>query len=486
MPRTKQQQATITAVLDPANSLIKVKAVAGAGKTYTLIELAKELNPASGMYLAYNKAISDEAAEKFKGTNIKCSTVHSLAYNGVVRQYNLKVGYFGVRDLYHTGLESYDRKLVVDTLEDFFLSDSTDVDEYLEAQGLTPQVLNVCMTTLNLMSSGKMQCTHSFYLKFYHIQMAIGAIPTPSTDLLLVDEAGDLTMLTLAIFKLIKAPTKVAVGDPMQNIYGFNNTINAFEILKDEGVNAELTESFRVSDVIANRIQRFVRATMDPEFNFTGRFYTEPPERMTKAYISRSNSGLLKEMLRLMDDNIPFHTTRRIATMLELPIVLANLDNGKSITEYKYKYIETLRRKYEDVPSLAVKYGTIEAYISYHTRDDDELKHAFKVVGDCGIDGINKLVAHVTACKGLPCDLTLTTAHSSKGLEFAIVEIAPDLNYSVEKAIADLEDIVNPNSFQSKAIIKTATEELRLGYVAASRSMVELINADFLPKTLIS
>ena len=76
---TPEQQAAIKMCLNGRD--MKLIAFAGAGKTSTLVLLAKELNKQgkTGLYLAFNKAIADEAAKKMPN-NVVSKTFHSLAY----------------------------------------------------------------------------------------------------------------------------------------------------------------------------------------------------------------------------------------------------------------------------------------------------------------------------------------------------------------------------------------------------------------------
>lgn len=483
MARTKQQQHAITTALNPDNHLIKIKAVAGAGKTFTLVELAKEYNPAKGLYLAYNKAIAEEANEKFEDTNVKCMTIHSLAYSSVVRQYGFKVGYFSVRNVEPSSLPYMQKKAVVDALEGFCLSNYLDSHAYCEDHQINEDTSDLVAEHLDKMSNGEIYCGHSFYLKYYHACLLTGSIEPPEVDLLLVDEAGDISALTLDVFNLIKADTKIAVGDPMQNIYSFNQTINAFEELEGKGVSADLTQSFRVSEPIACRIEGFVKKHLDTDFSFIGKEYLSPPEITTKAYISRNNSGLLEEMFRLMSENVLFHTTRKIGHILEAPLVLANLGNGEAITEYKYKHVEKLRKEYEATADMQTK--SIQRYVMERITEDEELETAYNVLMRHGPGLLNQLTKYATECKKHPCGLTLTTAHSSKGLEFHEVEIAPDLNEKVDETLIRIKKEKLAYWKGSEAAIGKLNEELRLYYVACSRAMVSLLNAKHLPSGIV-
>ena len=63
-----------------------IQALAGTGKTTTLKLLAESLFDKRGTYIAFNKAIVDEAASKFP-ENVRCKTAHSLAYGAIGYKY---------------------------------------------------------------------------------------------------------------------------------------------------------------------------------------------------------------------------------------------------------------------------------------------------------------------------------------------------------------------------------------------------------------
>ena len=74
---------------------IKINAVAGSGKTTTIIEYAKA-RPANSriLYLAFNKSVKLEAKKKFAEMgliNVKVETAHSLAYKHIVFKNNYRL-----------------------------------------------------------------------------------------------------------------------------------------------------------------------------------------------------------------------------------------------------------------------------------------------------------------------------------------------------------------------------------------------------------
>ncbi|HEX6193799.1 MAG TPA: hypothetical protein VFZ42_15600, partial [Chitinophagaceae bacterium] len=73
----------------------RINAVAGSGKTTTLIEYAAARPPGSKiLYLAFNKSVKLEAIRKFAARglhNVKIETAHSLAYKHIVPANNYSV-----------------------------------------------------------------------------------------------------------------------------------------------------------------------------------------------------------------------------------------------------------------------------------------------------------------------------------------------------------------------------------------------------------
>jgi hypothetical protein len=74
---------------------LTINAVAGSGKTTTVIEYAAS-RPGNTriLYLAFNRSVKLEAARKFSArglTNVKVETAHSLAYKYIVFKHDYKV-----------------------------------------------------------------------------------------------------------------------------------------------------------------------------------------------------------------------------------------------------------------------------------------------------------------------------------------------------------------------------------------------------------
>jgi superfamily I DNA/RNA helicase len=72
-----------------AGSELALIAGAGTGKTSTLALMAGA-TCRRGLYVAFNKAIADEARKRF-GANVDCRTAHSLAHRAVGRDYQARL-----------------------------------------------------------------------------------------------------------------------------------------------------------------------------------------------------------------------------------------------------------------------------------------------------------------------------------------------------------------------------------------------------------
>jgi len=282
---------------------------------------------------------------------------------------------------------------------------------------------------------------------------------------------GDLNPVTLEIFKLLKANKKIMVGDISQTIYSFNGTINGFEEMKNEGVLLELTQSFRCSKDIAKRVEKFMQVHYDENFKFSG---VEPNKEQEKtvAYISRTNSSMIGSMIELMKTGEKFNLARQPQSIFELILILLYLKPGGEIRQKQWKHLQEDVDLWNIDESLQNDYETYMSYIASKYNDDIDLKSALTIIGTYSREEIFKAYAYSKQCKEdkTKHKITLTTSHSSKGLEFYKVYIHDDLNKTIEKILEKEHDNRT----------ETELEEIRLYYVACTRASHVLINAKML------
>ena len=456
-----QEQQEIVAYAKQADKgeLILIDSVAGSGKTTLLKALADAIPGNNGLYLAYNKAIATSSQSKFP-SSIDCRTTHSLAYRATVPTLGLRVGFFGPRDI--TEKLSYtDKYLVAEDIKEFCLSEYLTYDQYAEDNG---RINNAIVNKyLNLMAKGQIECTHDFYLKMFHISLSEDSVTCPDYGLVMLDEAGDLNEVTLEIFRLLPAKLKIAVGDPHQNIYTFNHTINCFERLNDEGITFNLSKSFRVPPHIAKPIEGFCKAYLNPDMDFVGTDNGRTKIE-TRAYIARTNGGLINKMIELNQSQVPYGLVRKAQEIFKVPLLVAGLKYQGKIYDAAYRHVqEEVDAWFENQDNVKTTYKTLFGYLKYKYAEDLSLMQAINLAVKHGKSGIFDAYAEAKNHENKKQDFMMLTAHSSKGLEFDEVIIAPDLNNSIEELVIELQDAAR-NGEKLRDLDSYEKESLNLYY----------------------
>ena len=263
MQLTSEQKAVLE-----TDSDIVINAVAGSGKTTTLIEYAKTRPPYSKiLYLAFNKTVKSEAVERFKAaglTNIRVETAHSLAYDHIVKQTSYElVPMYQSHDLCQllrvaTGDRQTD--FIVANHVNKFISlfcngNATRVQDVNYAETLVEsksksfverqyhQIEKLTRTALARMDKAEIPMTHDFYLKKFQL-----ISPKLSYDYILFDEGQDASPAMLDVFLKQKA-VKLIVGDMHQQIYGWRYAINSLQQVNFKV--HHLSHSFRFDEEIA-------------------------------------------------------------------------------------------------------------------------------------------------------------------------------------------------------------------------------------------
>ncbi len=476
MNLTDEQKLIINEIDKEDCQLLKINSVAGSGKTAMLIQIAEKLKPVSAMYLAYNKAIAVESQGKFP-SSVRCMTTHSLAYQNTIKPYGLEIGFFNFKDIKE--YIPYEFKILsIDIMNKFFLSKYTKFENFRkDTESQEPNVINAYDTAIKYikkMFAGETNITHAGYLKFYHILLSSGKITPDNIDLLMLDEAGDLNAVTLEIFKLIPATKKIMVGDENQNIYTFNQTINCFEKMQDEGTQLEMTQSFRCESKIAEQIEAFGQEYINSTFKFKGidKTLLDINDIKTTAYISRNNSQLVSKIIELNLTNTPFNLTRPAYSIFELVMILLNLDPNKRVTSPEWKHLNEDVDKFTNDYGLQKEFQTELKYILYMHDEDSAIKTAANLILNYGSNNIyNAYNSAKKYEKSKNHPYTVCTAHSSKGLQFDKVIVANDLNDSMSKTIERIEEGKDDEK---------DTDTILLYYVTISRSIKQIKNATHL------
>ncbi|MCD8494706.1 MAG: UvrD-helicase domain-containing protein [Candidatus Pacebacteria bacterium] len=476
MHLTKEQERIIA-----TQTHIKVQAIAGAGKTSTIIAYA-ESRPAHAkiLYIVFNASAKQEAQEKFKQrnlTNVTVTTAHALAYQYMITDagYTVRSTEYALDDLVYmldiSGSRSHTMRIAHHVKKYMALycnSIETDMDRIAYASYLTDAETLDFFTThsaciiekaklwFTFMDTQQCDSTHDFYLKKFHL-----CIPDLGYDYVLFDEAQDASGAMLGIFLAQKDSVKVMVGDTHQQIYSWRYAVNSLEYV--DFPEYRLSASFRFHADIADLATRILSlkkyVTTYDTITITGKgAYRDMPR--TYATIARTNLGLLRMVLAYLEmctDDVPrlyFEGTLRSYMYGVMDGALHDifaLYTGayhdmrdpflKTFTSYEA--LETYALSVHDV-SLGLMIDMVKRYReelpaviatiqSYHVDDRSTAQHIF------------------------------STVHKCKGMEYDHITLADD--FITEQALVNIDT----NTAHPQDIAK-AIEEINLLYVAVTRA----------------
>ena len=476
---TQEQQAIIRSTGD-----IKINAVAGSGKTTTLIAYARARPSEKILYLAFNKTVKLDAARKFAEmglSNVRVETAHSLAYSYIVR-----AGKYTVRpDSYKTSeiaqlldlnaLSGKHSQYIFAThilaLTAWFcnsdratLNDMNYEDVVTDPAAQTfvirykKEIVDYTRLFLNKMNQGEIDITHDFYLKKFHL-----ARPVLPYDSILFDEGQDASEAMLAVFLAQKA-TKVIVGDTHQQIYSWRYAINSLEKVGFPGY--DLSASFRFDPSIARIAKDVVgwknHLALPAHINITG--HGQPGKIKTKAVIARTNAGLLVRAIEMLIEQ------KKIGKVYFEGRIDSYTFGGEGASIYDVLNLhlgERTRIRDKIIASMA-DMEELEEYID--STGDAQLRSLVPFVKEYGlrIPGyIQKLKeCHVKEEDKSKADRIFSTVHRCKGLEYDEVTLVDD--FITE---ARLVELGNP---ADKTLRARLTEEINLLYVAVTRTRSKL------------
>lgn len=481
---TDEQLAIFEEIANPTSDTLKIKATAGASKSSSLVEAVaryKHIEPkAKVRYMVFGTLAAKEARAEF-GTTAVVSTLHSYAYSYVVKPYGLGTvkPFLTWRDIPKSVRRPFGKDPeIIALIEDYCQSSFTSMDDYIESIdddlfqfNLVPPAKQL----LNLMATGRMPVTHSFYLKLFHILVMMGKEKPEPVDRLLIDEAQDMSGMALDIIERIPAKQKVLVGDQNQRIFSFMKLIDGFARFP-EGKVLHLSQSFRVDRKFAPAIQEFLHRHLDEEATFEGMLYPTDVKPKTKAYLTRTNAALISKMIQLNQSNTPYHLSHatKIKQMFKVPLAVIYAKPGKFEKDPELKHFQELVDNYAKLPQEMQEKQGLYTYLLNCDEVDPATVSAIKLVLKFGKESIIEAYEQAETHKKQACDLQLMTAHSSKGTTRDIIELDPDMDEALKEALSP----------KFKGTEEDRRSELCLYFVAITRHRHELIGGDYLYKIM--
>jgi superfamily I DNA/RNA helicase len=464
MKYTTEQEAVIDHVLNNPNTpgeygnITLVPAGAGCGKTFIGGEIISKLNPYKGLYTAFNKAIVSEGEEKFRNYNVECKTFHALAYKYVRPKKGIQeLSYACIKE----DIDYKDKAKILEVINFFFVSDSTDMGEYFDEHFDNEYLASLAEDYVNRMLTEEIPMSFNFMLKYLHLMLVEGA--SCAYDIVILDEINDVTAVQLEIFKYIKSPIKLGLGESHQAIYKFLNLKDGFVELP-EAKQLPLTNSFRCSKPIAKGIQTFMQTHADINFTFTGT--DEPCDNGDTLYVTMTNAAIIFLIKDFISRNKGFTLLRKISEIFAYPLAIISASSGKEVYQHKYKFLEKEYKKY------AKNYTRRMTFFSYLLQEvgDDETRSAISLLSSLASSNTNifELYKKAKEAKADP-KVVIATAFTAKGLEFETVHVNNDLNNAVSK-------VIEFGGVQTEEDLVT----MRVYYVACSRAGTNLYNATHL------
>jgi F-box protein, helicase, 18 len=493
MKLTDEQEDIINSTGD-----IKINAVAGSGKTTTIIEYAKARpKQAKILYLAFNKSVKLEAVKKFteKGLqNVTVETAHSLAYKNIVFRHHYTVRPQGYKTYEIAGLlglqgngEKHHEFVIANHINKFIacfcnsnklkVQDVNYLETISDAKAKTfvktfyPFIEAQTRKLLAKMDKGEIEITHDFYLKKFQLQN-----PVLPFDYILFDEGQDASPAMLDIF-LQQPAVKVIVGDTHQQIYSWRYAVNSLEKTGFKKFN--LSHSFRFGSNIAQLATTilFWKDNITPFTPVAIKGMGTNTDTVTKAVIGRTNLGLLLKAIEYVTEkknikHIYFEGNINSYTYA---------DEGASL--YDVLNLHNNKRsaiKDELIKSMA-SIKDLEEYIE--KTEDAQLGMMVEIVKKYGNDiyDIIKSIKqkHIDGDKKEEAEVIFSTVHRCKGMEYDSIHLVNDF-ITEEKVEHQAMDLDNDEKKMSKL-----NEEINLLYVAVTRTKnvlyipEELLPADF-------
>ncbi len=453
------EQADVVDHMVVRDGIVLVEAGAGSGKSFMSRQIVQELPIDSGIYTAFNKAIVMEGVDRFAGTPIECKTLHALAYRYVNPTKEIKS--FSYKCI--TEKISYtEKRKIIDVIDTFYVSASSNMFEYFEEvfEGHTRKdyMISLAAKYVQGMADGDVNPTFNFLLKSLHLMLAEKTVVI-EVDIVILDEINDVTAVSLEIFRLIKAPKKLGLGETHQAIYEFLNLVNGFEVLKDEATTLRFTQSYRCSVDIAQRIESKMQEVMDPNFSFKG---TDKPVTNGKTlYCTNTNAMIIDKLKDRLCAGKGFTLLRKPADIFAASLAVLTASGGKKPYQSKFEFLVDV---YEDF----TKQSHHKTYFKFLLAEvnDEEINNAVKLLQRLSAEGVNLFSLYNDVKNAKPDDsYTVATVFTSKGLEFQTVYIAEDLNTRFESACkGELDE-------------KETMTAMRCYYVGCSRAGVNLYNS---------
>jgi DNA helicase-2/ATP-dependent DNA helicase PcrA len=482
---TSQQQAIIEAVKSGQDNML-VDAVAGSGKTTTLVQACQLGIPQStkATALAFNKRNAEDMGRKMP-RHVPCKTTHSLGLaawkqymqmsgrqldvqtkKGYALLEDVKIGRKKFGDLLRlvslaksAGLVPMNAQggegLVPDTFEMWQdLVDTYDLQFPIDIPNPIELARDMLSISIKRAKRGEIDFDDMLYMPACFAETQ----HFPECEFLLVDEAQDIAAIQRAMFMKIAPQRFMCVGDRHQAIYGFRGA--DYHSLDRLGQLFNCTElpmtlSFRCPKLVIAEAQRYVphiEAALDREGEVKELDQWDFSDIKTgDAMICRNNKPLVQAAFYLIKNQVPAKILgREIGQGL---VKMVRDAKGATIQDRLASVLENASKKIYDLENR----GKDEAAARVIDQRECIISIAENLPSmNAPAEILAAAIENLFSDESAP--VTLATVHKAKGLEWSRVWFLD--SHLIPSRYATTDDQVQ--------------QEMNIAYVAVTRAMESL------------
>lgn len=461
MELTQEQIDIISTVTDDTVDKVVINALAGSGKTTSLIELTKKIfevdKHARVLYVVFNNNMAEEADYKFRENNlqVECRTAHGFALSQLKKKQHVNV----IENINYSDYEQvkpveYCNFVKVIKLLDIYCGSFLNMSDFIEAlkkENYLETHVKEKFTTTEVNTFQKLyyylieqyKYTHNMYLK----EFALNMDDIYDYDYLLFDEAQDADPYMLLIAEKLLCKKKYFVGDIHQQIYGWRGAINAMNKIEN-AKHFTLSNSFR----FGNEISSYANEILSYKPSFKGRVNGVGSHEMVdnkETVLFRTNAAMIDYAYKKLKDNdnikIEFQgmaNSRSSDDFVEiyhdfLSLVRVLLEEGKNsklIEDFNKNFrFSKVSAKIKKIQDTATKERiTVKRYLQdqadYSCNFDNDIARYFTFFKENEYKIVDVLLRLRNSgdVENPEKEYNLITCHRSKGLEWDNVTIAGD------------------------------------------------------------
>lgn len=434
MQPTPEQSAVLDAFQTGGH--VTVQAGAGTGKTSTLTLLAHKSPNQRGLYIAYNKALAEEAKGKFP-RNVTCKTAHSLAFGHALRD-RLNGPRMGAQQsarilrINEPVRVAEDKmlapaqlaRIALETVQRFcYSADPEPARRHVPAvNGITTtEARNALVDAVvplarrawaDLTSPrGELKYQHDHYLKAWALSE-----PTLPFDFLMLDEAQDSNPVIAKVFGDQRGQ-KVVVGDSMQQLYAWRGAVDAMATFPADHT-LFLTQSFRFGQAVADEANKWL-TILNADLRLKGNPGLDTrlgslTYATTNAVLCRSNAEAVATVLSCHEANLAVALVGGGQDVKRLAEAAMDLKNGRPTSHPELFLFQT--------------WGEVQQYVE-EAADGSDLAVAVKLIDTYGAPEVVRAIDRTVDERY--AQVTVSTAHKSKGREWHNVLVASDFHEPV-------------------------------------------------------